>query len=268
MSALLRRLVSWVSAFALALAPVAVSANPQNGQVVGGAASIAGQGTHNVVVDQSTNRAIINWGSFNIAPNETTQFVQPNASSVILNRVTGGLGVSEIDGMIKANGGVYVVNPDGILIGPSGQINVGSFLATTHDIANQVQHYGALDKTPSDQVQNVRNDMYLVSEAIRVLGKDKDSDYTELGDLIRARVRNVYTIGSAAEKIERQLEGTVKIVSAGTLDAAVRAAAKGASAGDVVLLAPACSSFDQFENYEHRGRVFKELVGELGASAG
>jgi len=99
-------------------------------------------------------------------------------------------------------------------------------------------------------------------------GKDKNSDYTELADLLRARVKTVYTIGSAAEKIERHLAGVVKIVSAGTLDAAVRQAAQSAVAGDVVLLAPACSSFDQFTSYEHRGRVFKELVkGLAGASA-
>jgi UDP-N-acetylmuramoylalanine--D-glutamate ligase len=94
-------------------------------------------------------------------------------------------------------------------------------------------------------------------------GKDKNSDYAELSDLLRARVKNVYTIGSAAEKIERQLAGVVKIVSAGTLDAAVRQAGQDATAGDVVLLAPACSSFDQFENYEQRGRVFKELVDKI-----
>lgn len=97
-------------------------------------------------------------------------------------------------------------------------------------------------------------------------GKDKDSDYGELADLIRERVKFVYTIGSAAEKIERQLAGVVKIVSAGTLDVAVRKAAQDAVAGDVVLLAPACSSFDQFENYEHRGRTFKELVKGLAGS--
>jgi UDP-N-acetylmuramoylalanine--D-glutamate ligase len=91
-------------------------------------------------------------------------------------------------------------------------------------------------------------------------GKDKNSDYTELSDLLRARVKTVYTIGSAAEKIERHLAGVVKIVSAGTLDAAVHKAAQSAVAGDIVLLAPACSSFDQFTSYEHRGRVFKELV--------
>jgi UDP-N-acetylmuramoylalanine--D-glutamate ligase len=91
-------------------------------------------------------------------------------------------------------------------------------------------------------------------------GKDKDSDYAELAGLVRERVKNVYTIGSAAEKIERQLAGVAKIVSAGTLDIALRRAAENAVAGEVVLLAPACASFDQFENYEHRGRVFKELV--------
>jgi UDP-N-acetylmuramoylalanine--D-glutamate ligase len=91
-------------------------------------------------------------------------------------------------------------------------------------------------------------------------GKDKDSDYAELANLVRERVKSVYTIGSAAEKIERQLAGVAKIVSTGTLDIAVRRAAENAVAGEVVLLAPACASFDQFENYEHRGRVFKELV--------
>ena len=91
-------------------------------------------------------------------------------------------------------------------------------------------------------------------------GKDKDSDYRQMEELLRERVKAVYTIGSAAEKIERELRGVVKMMSAGTLQAAVREAAAGAVAGDVVLLAPACSSFDQFENYEHRGRVFRELV--------
>ena len=91
-------------------------------------------------------------------------------------------------------------------------------------------------------------------------GKDKDSDYSLLQPLVRERVAVVYTIGSAAEKIERQLAGVGKIEPAGTLEAAVARARASARAGEVVLLAPACSSFDQFENYEHRGRVFRELV--------
>jgi UDP-N-acetylmuramoylalanine--D-glutamate ligase len=93
-------------------------------------------------------------------------------------------------------------------------------------------------------------------------GKDKNSDYTQLADLLRSRVRAVYTIGSAAEKIESHLRGVVSIHSCGTLDKAVSTAAAAAHPGEIVLLAPACSSFDQFENYEQRGRTFKELVHE------
>jgi UDP-N-acetylmuramoylalanine--D-glutamate ligase len=99
-------------------------------------------------------------------------------------------------------------------------------------------------------------------------GKDKDSDYRQLAELLRARVRAIYTIGSAATKIESQLRGVVPILSSETLDNAVNAAASAARPGEVVLLAPACSSFDQFENYEQRGRVFKELVSQrLGGKA-
>lgn len=93
-------------------------------------------------------------------------------------------------------------------------------------------------------------------------GKDKGSDYTVLEPLLRERVRAVYTIGSAAAKIESQLRGIISLYSCETLDHAVSSAAAAARPGEVVLLAPACSSFDQFENYEHRGRVFKELVTE------
>jgi len=94
-------------------------------------------------------------------------------------------------------------------------------------------------------------------------GKDKGSDYSVLNSLLRQRAKRVYTIGAAAEKIESQIAGAAEIVRAGTLENAVRRAAAMASSGDVVLLAPACASFDQFENYEQRGRVFKQAVHAL-----
>jgi UDP-N-acetylmuramoylalanine--D-glutamate ligase len=96
-------------------------------------------------------------------------------------------------------------------------------------------------------------------------GKDKGSDYSVLNDLLRARVRRVYTIGAAAQKIESQIAGT-EVVRAETLENAVRCAHSTAQSGDVILLAPACASFDQFQNYEHRGRVFKETVRALTAN--
>jgi len=91
-------------------------------------------------------------------------------------------------------------------------------------------------------------------------GKDKGSDYTVLNDLLRERVKRVYTIGAAAEKIESQIKGAAEVVHAETLDNAIRRAAAVAQAGDIVLLAPACASFDQFQSYNHRGRVFKDVV--------
>lgn len=93
-------------------------------------------------------------------------------------------------------------------------------------------------------------------------GKDKGSDYTVLCDLL-PRVKRVYTIGAAAAKIESQLQGAVEIEPAETLQRAVTRASESAVPGDVILLAPACASFDQFQSYEHRGRAFKEAVRSL-----
>jgi filamentous hemagglutinin family protein len=115
---------------------IAATANPLGSQVVGGNANVQGQGTSTVTVTQSSDKAIINWQSFNIKSGETTQFAQPNASSVTLNRVTGNMGASAIDGTLTANGRVFLVNPDGILFGAGSKINTGSFLATTNDIHN------------------------------------------------------------------------------------------------------------------------------------
>ncbi|WP_181770202.1 filamentous hemagglutinin N-terminal domain-containing protein [Bradyrhizobium sp. UNPF46] len=122
-----------------ALMPLGImtaAANPVGSQVIGGTAYVQGQGTSTVTVTQSTDKAIINWQTFNIGSGETTQFVQPNASSVTLNRVTGTLGASVLNGTLTANGRIFLVNPDGILFGAGSKINTGSFLGTTIDIRN------------------------------------------------------------------------------------------------------------------------------------
>jgi UDP-N-acetylmuramoylalanine--D-glutamate ligase len=94
-------------------------------------------------------------------------------------------------------------------------------------------------------------------------GKDKGSDYTALQKVLREKAILALLIGAASEKIEKQIAGSVASERAGTIERAVDIASHAARPGDVVLLAPACASFDQFENYEHRGRVFKELVHQL-----
>jgi UDP-N-acetylmuramoylalanine--D-glutamate ligase len=94
-------------------------------------------------------------------------------------------------------------------------------------------------------------------------GKDKGSDYTVLQKPLREKAILALLIGAAAEKIEKQITGSIAIERAGTIERAVEIASHAARPGDVVLLAPACASFDQFENYEHRGRIFKDLVHQL-----
>jgi len=91
-------------------------------------------------------------------------------------------------------------------------------------------------------------------------GKDKGSDYTVLQKPLRQKAILALLVGAAADKIESQISGSVAIERAGTIERAVEMASLRAQPGDIVLLAPACASFDQFENYEHRGRVFKEHV--------
>ena len=91
-------------------------------------------------------------------------------------------------------------------------------------------------------------------------GKDKGGDFTLLREPLRRRACLLLLIGAATEKIAAQVGADLPVERAGTLDRAVRLAFERARPGDTVLLAPACASFDQFENYEHRGRVFKQLV--------
>jgi len=91
-------------------------------------------------------------------------------------------------------------------------------------------------------------------------GKDKGGDYAPLGPQLAAKARGVLLIGAATPLIAARLEGVAPLIDCGTLENAVRTAQREAAPGDTVLLAPACASFDQFDSYEHRGRVFKELV--------
>jgi UDP-N-acetylmuramoylalanine--D-glutamate ligase len=100
-------------------------------------------------------------------------------------------------------------------------------------------------------------------------GTDKGSDYRIMREKLAAKAKAAILIGAAEEKITKHLEGALPLIHAGAIAQAVKEASAKARPGDTVLLAPACSSFDQFQNYEQRGRVFKQLVKDLqhGAAA-
>lgn len=111
-------------------------ANPVDGKVIAGNVTIQQESATKLGITQTSNKAIVDWKSFSIGANEHTQFYQPSASSVILNRVVGE-DPSKILGRLTANGQVFLVNPNGIYFGKNAQIDVAGLVASTHNIRNE-----------------------------------------------------------------------------------------------------------------------------------
>ncbi|TVP96671.1 MAG: filamentous hemagglutinin N-terminal domain-containing protein, partial [Planctomycetaceae bacterium] len=109
---------------------------PGGASVVAGSASIATQGNALNVTTHS-DRAIINWQNFSIGAGNSANFHQPDSGSAVLNRVITPNNPSAIYGQLNSNGQVYLINPSGIIVGPSGMINANGFTASTLDISNK-----------------------------------------------------------------------------------------------------------------------------------
>ena len=130
MNEIITKLLASTAALALAaFSPSAFAQSPQGATVASGSITVTRQGA-TTVVTQGTDKGIIDWRSFSIGAQEAVRFDQPGRSSVTLNRVTGSE-LSRIDGHLSATGQVWLSNPNGVLIGPGGQVNVGGLLATT-----------------------------------------------------------------------------------------------------------------------------------------
>ncbi|MCE9507800.1 MAG: filamentous hemagglutinin N-terminal domain-containing protein [Alphaproteobacteria bacterium] len=110
-------------------------ANPLDGVVTGGAATITSTAAE-LQINQSSSRAIIDWKSFDIATGETTHFYQPSSSAVALNRVVNSTQLSAINGNLLANGHVFIINPNGILIGGGAHVDTAGFIASSAGIAD------------------------------------------------------------------------------------------------------------------------------------
>jgi len=127
---------------------------------------------------------------------------------------------------------------------------------------NGVRYYNDSKATNVDSVWYA---LQAFKEPIVLLlgGRDKGNDYSRLTPLVKKHVKAIIAIGESADVVEKAFQTTATIAKAGSIDEAVSAAKSLAQSGDVVLLSPACASFDWFKNYEHRGQVFKELVKNL-----
>ena len=121
------------AALALAMSPYA-QAGPTDGQVVAGSGSIT-QAGHTTTINQSSQNLAINWSDFSVAAHEAVRFNQPNASSLVLNRVLG-QSISQIRGAISANGQVFILNPNGVIFGAGAQVDVGGLVASTLSLSN------------------------------------------------------------------------------------------------------------------------------------
>ncbi len=152
--------------FLACILPSVTLANPVGGTVVGGSATIAGQGTPLTTINQQTHNAIINWQGFSIGAGEITHFNQPSATATIMNRVVSG-NPTEIYGMLQGNGRVFVINANGILVGRGGVVDTKGFLASTRDIPNANFMSGGSLSLSGDSTAAVRND-----GSIHALGGD------------------------------------------------------------------------------------------------
>jgi filamentous hemagglutinin family protein len=162
----MKRLNRVVALFLACTFPYATIANPVGGTVVAGSATITGQGTASTTINQQSHNAIINWQTFSIGAGEVTHFNQPSATASILNRVMSG-NPTEIFGMLQGNGRVFVINPNGILVGRGGVVDTHGFMASTRNVTDANFLSGHTLNLFGDSTAGVRND-----GSIQALGGD------------------------------------------------------------------------------------------------
>lgn len=237
------RLMSAVSALALLAAGTgpAMAQQPQGGTVSAGSAAIKQNGTRTDIV-QTTDKAVIDWQGFSVGAGSSVQFQQPNAGSITLNRVRGA-DASRIDGAIGANGRVVIVNPNGVMVGPTGTIDVGGLVATTSDVGNEDFMAGRMrfdqpGKTGATVVNRGR--IRVGEQGYAVLS----SAATANGGTIEARLGTVVLGG--AEAFTLDLDGdrllsyqVTKPVAAAAAPLVTNAGAISAEGGRVILSARA-----------------------------
>jgi UDP-N-acetylmuramoylalanine--D-glutamate ligase len=191
-------------------------------------------------------------------------FRRDGAETVLLRRADIGLrGGHNVENVLAASAATLLVGAQPAAIAAG----VCSFAGVEHRL-EFVAEIGGVSFYNDSKATNVDATLKAVDTfpgrlLVILGGKDKGGDFTLLRKPLQQRACLALLVGDAAEKIVGQLAGAVPTEMAGTLDRAVRLAFERARAGDIVLLAPACASFDQFENFEHRGRVFKQLVRQL-----
>ncbi len=144
------------------------------------------------------------------------------------------------------------------------RVTLRTFEGVEHrlEFVREFNHIRYYNDSKATNVDSVWYALQAFKEPIVLLlgGRDKGNDYSQLIELVKKQVKAIVAIGESANKVEQAFRGTTVVKKVTSMDEAVSTAQFLAQSGDVVLLSPACASFDWFKNYEHRGQVFKELV--------
>lgn len=133
------------------------------------------------------------------------------------------------------------------------------------ELVRQIDGISYINDSKATNIDSVWYALQSFDEPVFLIlgGQDKGNDYNKIKNLVENKVKKIYAIGSSAEKIFNFFHSTVKVELKASLEDAVVSANREAGKGEVVLLSPACASFDMFDNYEHRGKIFKEAVNQL-----
>jgi len=141
---------------------------------------------------------------------------------------------------------------------------LGSFKGVEHrlELVREIEGIKFINDSKATNVDSVVVALKSFDDPIFLIlgGQDKGNDYSMIEDLVIEKVKKIYAIGSSAEKVFNYFHSKVKTEIKKDFDDVINTALSEAREGDVVLLSPACASFDMFDNYEHRGKVFKEII--------
>jgi filamentous hemagglutinin family protein len=260
-----------VICFALFVCHTLLSAAPQGLSVVSGEAVLHQVSPH-VTEIHSGNKAIVHWDQFSIGQQETVRFVQPNASASILNRVTG-FSKTDIQGALLSNGKVYLINQNGIVIGPNARIEAASFVGSTLDLLNEdfltKNEFLFFGDSPSEvinlgKIKALEGDVVLFGRNISNLG----SIDAENGHVAMASGREILLQPHAHEKIfirvpiDPTIEEDPFLQHSGTLSAL--SAELKSSTSSFAKAIHVSGSIDALTTVEQKGRIY--LVAEQGGT--
>ncbi len=262
------RLLASVLIVAMAVQP-GVYGNPTAPVIRSGAAEFNFDNPAHLLIQQGSDKLIVDWGEFSISAGELTQFIQPGSGSAALNRVMGAL-PSSIQGQLQANGRVLLINPNGVLIGPGGRVDTAGFIASTLDVSDADFLAGGDLRFQGNSLAKVVNlgtinaigggDIFLIAREVVNAGTLNAPE----GTVGLAAGQQIVIAAQGEERVAILPEGQEgSVTNSGTIAAAT--AELKASGGNEYALAVNNTGLVRAKGFENRGgRIYLSVGGGKG----